>query len=338
MNSMIKPTKCVDASDPKVFEQAAQLLASGRLVAFPTETVYGLGADAVNPDAVCSIFEAKGRPSQHPLIVHGASATDWSHCVELNDWAERLMHRFWPGPLTLILNKTKRIPDVVTGGQKSVGIRCPDHWAAQALLRAFSQVGSGLVAAPSANRFTQLSPTQACHVMSQLEGRIDWVIDAGACEVGLESTIVDLTADEPTLLRPGMISVDALEQELNRSLASRTSASPRASGDMAKHYSPRTVTRLIPPGTVGLMRLASLTGRKIVALCINDAFFAKMLAQNQRESVLIKMPSEPPAYAREIYAALHQADSMQCDLILVEQPPNLAVWLPVIDRLKRAAT
>src|SRR5688572_28946642 len=205
---------------------AAAALAAGKVVAFPTETVYGLGADATNPVATARIFSLKGRPADHPLIVHiadPATLGEWTRDVPVN--ARALAERFWPGPLTLILARSKRVPDAVTGGQDTVGIRCPSHPVAQALLRAFARVGSGAVAAPSANKFGHVSPTTAQHVRDEFGSELT-VLDGGACEVGLESTIVDLSRGRAVPLRPGGITREAIELVLGAKLQERDGHSP----------------------------------------------------------------------------------------------------------------
>ncbi|MGZ8184527.1 MAG: L-threonylcarbamoyladenylate synthase, partial [Methylobacter sp.] len=235
-------------ADDAAIDYAAHLLRQGRLVAFPTETVYGLGADASNPDAVRRIFQAKGRPADHPLIVHIPSVdslNDWALTVP--DAAQQLAARFWPGPLALILNKRPEVPLVVTGGQNTVGLRMPDHPVALHLLRAFG----GGIAAPSANRFCRISPTQAAHVEEELGDAVDLILDGGACQVGVESTIVDLSGNRPKLLRPGHITRHEIEAVLQTELMMITPQSEqayqfemRAPGMMAVHYAPVTVAML----------------------------------------------------------------------------------------------
>ena len=234
-------------ADDAAIAKAVLLLRQGRLVAFPTETVYGLGADASNPEAVKRIFSAKGRPADHPLIVHIPdvdSLTDWA--LNVPESARRLADRFWPGPLTLILKKKPEVSSVVTGGQDTVGLRIPDNPVALSLLRAFG----GGIAAPSANRFKRISPTQASHVAEELEGFVDMILDGGPCQVGVESTIVDLSGSRPVLLRPGQITRTQIEQVLGVELAvisPTEKASPgdiRAPGMMKIHYAPVTPAML----------------------------------------------------------------------------------------------
>jgi L-threonylcarbamoyladenylate synthase len=308
-------------------QRAVEILKAGGLVAFPTETVYGLGADASNPAAVRRIFAAKGRPADHPLIVHLASAAQLSHWArEMPPAAGLLAERFWPGPLTLILRRAAGVIDEVTGGQDTVGLRVPSHPVAQALLRAF---GGGL-AAPSANRFGRLSPTTARHVREELGDRVDLILDGGACDVGIESTIVDLSTGAAALLRPGRIGKEDIEAILGMSVTSSTAESPRASGTLAAHYAPRLPLLLVPSD--GLEAAAREQGA-LRTLAV--------LARGPKPAVPARRwhqaPSDPVSYARELYAALRELDSSGCDLILVESPPDNPAWAAVRDRLERAA-
>jgi L-threonylcarbamoyladenylate synthase len=290
----------------------------------PTETVYGLAADASNPEAVAAIFAAKGRPSNHPLIVHVARDADLSRwACEVPDAAKKLIVAFWPGPLTLILKRASQVPAAVTGGQESVGLRCPAHPVAQALLKEF-KAGQGGLAAPSANRFGRVSPTTAQHVMDEFgatgDGPVAAVLDGGPCEVGIESTIVDLTRLDtagPALLRPGRISAEQLEQVLGVSVALPDKAAPRVSGSLDAHYAPQTPVALIAASALPRIEQALKTkGRRIVILrCVADA----------------------DVYAQALYAKLRALDHEGAELILVEQPPQDLAWQGVNDRLRRAA-
>ncbi|HUP29029.1 MAG TPA: L-threonylcarbamoyladenylate synthase, partial [Usitatibacter sp.] len=220
--------------------EGARRLAAGEAIAFPTETVYGLGADATNVEAVRRIFQLKGRPADHPLIVHFADPLQLSAwAAEVPAMARTLADRFWPGPLTMIVPKSPRVPAAVTGGQDTVGLRCPSHPVARELLAEFARIGSGVVAAPSANRFGHVSPTSSAHVRDEF-GTDLFIVEGGDCEVGLESTIVDLSRGVPTLLRPGGISRAELEAALGAALHDRDADAPRASGTLAAHYAPRT--------------------------------------------------------------------------------------------------
>ena len=310
--------------DLEVIRAAARLLEAGQLVGMPTETVYGLAADASNPDAVAAIFAAKGRPSNHPVIVHVARDADLSRWAsEVPHEAKKLIAAFWPGPLTLILKRAAQVPAAVTGGQESVGLRCPAHPVAQALLKEF-KAGQGGLAAPSANRFGRVSPTTAQHVIDEFgaagEGPVAAVLDGGACEVGIESTIVDLTRLDttgPALLRPGRISTEQIEQVLGVSLALPDKAAPRVSGSLDAHYAPQTPVALIAASALPSMEQGlKAKGRRVVILrCVTDA----------------------DAYAQALYAKLRSLDQEGAELILVEQPPQDTGWQGVNDRLRRAA-
>lgn len=306
---------------------AAAALRRGGMVAFPTETVYGLGADAENPEAVGRIFAAKGRPAGHPLIVHLASVAQISRFAEdVSAAAWRLAEHFWPGPLTLILRRGRRVPDVVTGGQDTVGLRSPDHPMALALLAAF---GSG-IAAPSANRFGRVSPTTAGHVREELGESVDVILDGGQCRVGIESTILDLSAAHPRLLRPGTISIAEIEAVLGESVAGPGQAGPRAPGMMCAHYAPATPVQLAPADVM----------EREVNRCMGEgrrkAVLAFSMTIRHKGCVWHIMPSEPIGYARELYAGLRALDAAGCDVILVEAPPQDAAWHAVRDRLERA--
>ena len=310
--------------DLDAIRAAARLLEAGRLVGIPTETVYGLAADASNPDAVAAIFAAKGRPSNHPVIVHVARDADLSRwAAELPDAAKKLIDAFWPGPLTLILKRASNVPAAVTGGQDSVGLRCPAHPVAQALLREFKQ-GQGGLAAPSANRFGRVSPTTAQHVIDEFGapgmGPVAAVLDGGACDVGIESTIVDLTRLDttgPALLRPGRISTAQIEKVLGVSLALPDNAAPRVSGSLDAHYAPQTPVALV----------ASAELQRVI-----DALHAK-----GRKVACLRCDADADDYAHELYAKLRALDRERADLILVEQPPQKPEWQGVNDRLRRAA-
>ncbi len=296
---------------------AARRLAEGELVAFPTETVYGLGGDATNPDAVGKIFALKGRPPDHPLIVHLADASRIDHwAAEVPAQAMRLIEAFWPGPLTLILKKAARVAAIVTGGQATVGLRSPSHPVARELLLAFAAVGSGAIAAPSANRFGHVSPTTAQHVRDEFGPDLT-VLDGGACEVGIESTIVDLSRGRPVLLRPGAITREQLAA-LVGSVHDRDGQAPRASGTLAAHYAPLTPLEVLEGSMLAArLRAAALRGQKVVVLEVHGA--------------------SAPAYAHDLYAKLRALDASGAELILVEAPPASGDWEAVNDRLARAA-
>jgi L-threonylcarbamoyladenylate synthase len=303
--------------------KAVEILRAGGLVAFPTETVYGLGADASNAAAVARLYAAKGRPADHPVIIHFSSAEkalEWAR--DIPEAARKLAAKFWPGPLTMILRRSDRAKDFVTGGQDSVGLRVPSHPIAQALLRAFG----GGVAAPSANEFGRISATTAQHVRGDLAGKVDLVLEGGPGEVGIESTIVDLTSGV-VLLRPGRISRDEIEKQLNVKVTSPDSSSPRHSGGLERHYAPKTPALLVPPRE--LDALIARHGARAAVLS-----FAK---PDDRVEYWIRMPKDPQAYARRLYAALRELDGAGCETILIESPPGTPPWTAVRDRLSRAA-
>ncbi len=319
---------------------AAQLLEAGGLVAFPTETVYGLGADAENPAAVASIYAAKGRPANHPVIVHLAPGADPGYWIESMPTAARnLIDAFWPGPLSLILKRAARIPDAVSGGQDSIALRCPSHPVAQALLRAFRS-GRGGLAAPSANKFGRVSPTTAQHVRDEFgapqpaigHGVLNCVLDGGASAVGIESTILDLSrlaSHGPVLLRPGHISADQIAAVLGRQPGLPDAAAPRASGTLEAHYAPRTPVALLHGDELAaaLNRLLH-AGRRVALIHYSDLPAA---------SASVRLAAEPDSYAHALYAALRTMDQAGAELMLVEAPPNGPEWRGVNDRLRRAA-
>ena len=315
--------------DSEAIARAVAILRAGGLVAFPTETVYGLGADASNPEAVQKIYAAKERPREHPLIVHVADVTqvkEWTR--EFADTAERLGQRYWPGPLTLILKRAAHVSDLVTGGQDTVALRVPSHPVARALLKGF---GSG-VAAPSANRYGRVSATTAQHVRSEFGDAVECVLDGGASDVGIESTIVDLSGGQPALLRPGSVTRQQLEETLGQPLAAAGAASPRAPGMLAAHYAPQTPLMLMEADLV-LELAASMTrqGHKVAVL-------ARSVVQSLIPGVTwMAAPRDPAGYAHELYASLRTLDQAGCSAILVEQPPPEPVWVAIHDRLMRAA-
>jgi L-threonylcarbamoyladenylate synthase len=333
----------VVAADAAAIARAAEVLRRGGLVAFPTETVYGLGAAARDPAAVRRIFAAKGRPADHPVIVHlpdAAHLARWAK--EVPEAALRLAARFWPGPLTLILPRAGGVPDEVTGGQPTVGLRVPDHPVARALLAAF---GDG-IAAPSANRFGRVSPTRAEHVREELGAAVDLVLDGGPCAVGVESTIVDLSGEAPALLRPGGVSREALEAALRRPLPLRAASPVRAPGTLEAHYAPGTPLRLVLPETLDaeLIRMGDMRMR-VAVLARRPAPAALTLARTPRRvpsdgpewPVWRALPPDAEGYARGLYAALRDLDALGASAILIEAVPEGPEWLAVRDRLSRAA-
>jgi len=296
-------------------------------VAFPTETVYGLGADASNPEALQLLYRVKGRPGDHPVIVHLASAD------QMPRWARRippearaLARRFWPGPLTLILPRAEGVSDRITGGQDTVGLRVPGHPLALRLLEAFG----GGVAAPSANRFGSLSPTTAQHVRDDLGSDVAVVLDSGPCPVGIESTIVDLSGTSPRILRPGVLEARHLEEILG--VAPSTGGATRAPGTLTRHYSPRTPMRLVSVADLEAEYRRSLdSGTAVAVLAIHPQPLG-VTAPNW-----VQAPANPEDYARQLYASLRALDTLEYSLILVESVPEAPLWEGVRDRLQRAA-
>ncbi len=318
------------------YRRAVDLLLAGELVGLPTETVYGLGADAANPAAVAKIFAAKGRPADHPLIVHiaGHDAVDqWAEAVPEVAW--ELMETFWPGPLTLILKKQAWVPSTVTGGQDTVGLRVPGHPVALELLRRFALASPGKpagIAAPSANRFGRISPTTAAHVAEELGERVPLILDGGPCAVGIESTIIDCSRGAPVVLRPGHISPLHLEAVLGRLPDIETSAgAPRVSGSLEAHYAPVTPLRMVAADRLlDFLNAQRHRGGKCAVISANQPPQAGM------PHAWRLMPADPVGYAHDLYAALRDMDHVGVDLIVVEAIPLGPEWAAVADRLRRA--
>lgn len=324
-------------------EHAAALLAEGKLVAFPTETVYGLGADAENPAAVAAIYAAKGRPSDHPVIVHLAVGGDVHRWVQdLPAVAEKLMAAFWPGPLTLIFKRSPNISPAVSGGQDSIALRCPAHPVAQALLKAFKQ-GQGGIAGPSANRFGHVSPTTAQHVIDEFgagpDSPVASVLDGGACTVGIESTILDVSRLDThgvVMLRPGQISAAQIAAVTGSLPALPDVAAPRASGTLDAHYAPRTpLVLLATPDLTAVTQGLARHGKRFCVLHYSSA--GSCLTDAAQPVALLSVPGQAAGYAQALYASLRALDLVGGDVILVEQPPQEPAWLGVNDRLRRAA-
>lgn len=321
-------------ADRAAIDAAARMLEQGALVAFPTETVYGLGADAENPQAVARIYAAKGRPQDHPVIVHVAPDADLGYwAADIPPEARQLAAAFWPGPLTMILKRAPNIPDAVSGGQDTVGVRCPSHPVAIALLQAFKG-GRGGLAAPSANKFGNVSPTTAQHVRDEFgaDGTVAAVLDGGQSQVGIESTIVDLSRLEthgPVLLRPGHISAEAIAAVIDSMPAAPDAAAPRASGTLESHYAPHTPVAMQPSAQLAAT-LAQLQakGRKVALVHYSE--LPPAFAET-------RLPATPEGFAHALYAALRAMDHAGADVILVEAPPQGGAWLGVNDRLRRAA-
>jgi L-threonylcarbamoyladenylate synthase len=321
------------APQPEAVAEAARVLRGGGLVAFPTETVYGLGAAALDPAAVRRIFEAKGRPANNPVIVHVADAAGARSVAAA--WpaaAEKLSARFWPGPLTLVLPCRPEVPDAVTAGGPTVAVRVPAHPVAQALLEA-----AGIaVAAPSANRSAGLSPTRAEHVLADLDGRIDFVLDGGPTPGGIESTVLDLSSSPPRLLRPGLVGREELEALIGPvSLAAtrdtRTEAPLPSPGMLARHYAPRTPLECVPGSGRDRVEELSREGRRVGWLALGEP-------GNHPACVAVRvLPADPAGYAAGLYAGLHDLDALGLDHLVADLPPDEPPWLAVRDRLRRAS-
>lgn len=330
----------LDGKDPQAVAQAASWLAEGRLVAFPTETVYGLGADAANDTAVAGIFAAKGRPSDHPLIVHVADALQARHFArDVPAFAQALMDAFWPGPLTLIVPRRTGVAAASAGGQDTIGLRCPSHPVAQALMAACLRTSPAVhgISGPSANRFGRVSPTTAAHVQSEFGGAVP-VLDGGPCEVGIESTIIDCTRGVPVLLRPGAITREQVadvcgqpvrsQQELDDALP----AAPRASGTLEAHYAPTARVRLMDAAM--LQTALDVLGADAQGI----ATWSHAILQTRSTRVLRRsMPRDAAEAARQLFAVLRDFDAQGVSLIWIETPPDTPEWEGVRDRLQRAA-
>jgi len=323
--------------DPVVIAEAASILKRGGLVAFPTETVYGLGARGLHVDEVAKIFAAKGRPAGHPVILHvDGEAMARSYAATWSPTASRLANELWPGPLTLVVPRAANVPPEVSGGLDTVGIRAPRHPVALALIRA---VGEPL-AAPSANAHTHVSPTTAEHVVRSLGDRVDLVLDAGPCAFGIESTVVALAHDPPRVLRPGAVSLEqlrAIDPRISYELVSIEGDAARAAPGMAaKHYAPRTNVVLAERGGEGVAAALAAGGRaftSVAAIVVTEG--AERAAGGC--APLVVLPDAPDGYARGLFAALHTVDEAAVDLVVIEKVPNEPAWWAVADRLTRAA-
>ncbi len=318
---------------PADVQACARHLAAGELVAFATETVYGLGANALDDAAVARIFAAKGRPSSHPLIVHVASIEAALRFCPLPGPAARcLMAAFWPGPLTVIVPRQPGLATGAAGGQASIGLRMPAHPVALALLREAAALGVWGVAAPSANRFGRVSPTTAAHVVDEVGTEL-WVLDGGACDVGIESTIVDCTHEPPALLRPGQLGAAAVQQALGRALGRPDASSPRAPGTLLAHYAPGAALQLLPAADLP----TSLAGLTQAGQCIG-VYSRHAPGPPGAVKVWRRMPDAAAAAAHELFGVLREFDALGVHRILVEQPPDTPDWDGVRDRLQRAST
>jgi L-threonylcarbamoyladenylate synthase len=302
---------------------AAQKLRDGHLVAFPTETVYGLGADATNETAVAQIYAAKGRPADHPLIIHVHSMQamgDWAE--DIPTYAIDLARDFWPGPMTLILNRSSLAQDFITGGQNSVGIRVPDHIVALALLNAFYAIGGKGVAAPSANRFGHVSPTTAQAVKDELGSYLqeqDQILDGGPCTVGVESTIIDCTGDAPKILRPGAITAEMISTSTGLDVLDSTGTTIRTSGSLEAHYAPAAIVLLDQQPKAG------------------QGFIALAMTATPKDVIRLASPNNDVEFAQSLYASLRKADELGLSHVVIEQPTGSGIAVAIRDRLMRAA-
>jgi L-threonylcarbamoyladenylate synthase len=312
-------------------ETAVQALRDGELVAFPTETVYGLGANAQNPAAVRKIFEAKGRPTSHPVIVHLDSPRFLHRWVrEVPETATKLAERFWPGPLTMVMPRAANVHDIVTGGQDTVAIRVPSHPMAQQLLTAFG----GGIAAPSANRYGKLSPTRAEHVREELGDAVKVILDGGECQIGLESTIVSFEGQNVRLLRPGGVTAAQIRQVVGELLIIGADLeSPRVPGGTPSHYAPTTPMAIVPSGEIDAHAAAmSEGGRRIAVLA------QRLPLKSHKYVTWINAGRRPEQYGHDLYANLRTLDKAGCQQILVQDVPEGEAWDAIRDRLRRAAT
>ena len=322
----------LDGADPAAIERAATSLAQGELVAFPTETVYGLGARADDDLAVAKIFALKGRPAGHPLIVHVVDASAaGAFCEQMPALAQRLVAAFWPGPLTVIVPRAPHVAQAAAASQASIGLRCPAHPVAQALLAAARRHGVPGVAGPSANRFGRISPTLASHVLQEFGDSLA-VLDGGACSVGIESSIVDCSRGAPVLLRPGVLTRARIEAAAGQPLLAADAGAPRAPGTLASHYAPNARLRLMPRAMLdtALQVLAGLPPEVAV-------YSRRPLAVGAPTARHRRMPDDPQAVARELFVVLRELDAEGVQLIWVEEPPPGPDWDGIRDRLQRAS-
>ena len=322
----------VSGNDTAALQRAAAELAAGELVAFPSETVYGLGARADDDAAVAKIFAAKGRPADHPLIVHvpdvaaaRAFAREWPAS------AQKLADAFWPGPLTVIVPRRDGLGTASAAGQDSIGLRCPSHPVARALLEAAAALGVAGVSGPSANRFGRISPTTAAHVFEEF-GDAMTIVDGGECDAGIESVIVDCSRGAPALLRPGVLTREQIEAVLGQPLSEAGSDAPRASGTLEAHYAPRAKLRLMRADQlrVALGVLSKASANPVAVYC-------RTVTPDPSVRASRAMPDNPLAAAHELFAALRELDASGASLIWVETPPDAPAWDGVRDRLQRAA-
>ncbi len=317
---------------PRAIARAAELLRRGKPVAFPTETVYGLGADALNPEAVARVFEVKRRPRFDPLIVHVADPEEIERlCTRVDERARALIGEFWPGPLTLVLPKRERVPEIVTAGLPTVAVRMPNHPVALELIR---KAGTP-IAAPSANPFGYLSPTTAEHVREQLGEQVELILDGGPCPVGVESTVLDLTEEEPQLLRAGGVPVEELERALGGKIrVPQAGDRPRSPGQLPRHYSPRTPLRLLAPGEGEREDVGPPEGRRVGLLLFRRP---KTPLRGYAHVEVLSEGGDLREAAARLFAALHRMDRAGLDLILAEPAPEEGLGVAINERLRKAA-
>ncbi|MCW5946537.1 MAG: threonylcarbamoyl-AMP synthase [Fimbriimonadales bacterium] len=308
---------------PENIRHAAEVLRAGGLVAFPTETVYGLGANALDDNAVRKIFQAKGRPETNPLIVH---VSGYEMASRLGDVPKGITDKFWPGPLTLVVKRSRSVPDSVTAGGDTVGLRCPAHPVAMALLES-----AGVpIAAPSANRSTGVSPVTAQHVLEDLDGKVEIILDGGQCPKGIESTVLDLTSSPPSILRPGSVLASDIEGVLGETGIGQVAGVPKSPGQGHKHYAPRT-----------RIHLSEGDGRKLVESLVETGHKVGWMPIGLHEmegAETISMPADPTEYAAKLYVALRKLDKLGLDAVVIEKPPLEPAWTAVLDRLNRASS
>jgi L-threonylcarbamoyladenylate synthase len=321
----------LDGRDAAAVADAAKHLAAGELVAFPTETVYGLGARADDDAAVAKIFALKGRPTGHPLIVHVADRAEAERFGVISPLAERLVEAFWPGPVTVIVRRVPGAAEAAAAGQATIGLRCPAHPVAHALLAKAAELGVAGIAAPSANRFGRVSPTTAAHVADEF-GDALLVLDGGAARIGIESAIVDCSTGHPVLLRPGMLTRDGIESAAGEPLRLADAAAPRAPGTLAAHYAPAAKLRLMDTGT--LKTALRVLGAEPLQLAVYSRSIPSGVAPGV---VHRRMPARPEQAAHELFSVLRELDRQGVHLIWVEEPPPGPEWDGVRDRLCRAA-
>lgn len=322
--------------DEAQLAHAIALLRGGDVIAIPTETVYGLAADAENELAVRKIFAVKGRPADHPLIVHLAKNTPLEGWAEhVPEAAHQLAEAFWPGPLTMILQRGPKAAPAVTGGLPTIGLRVPSHPVAQQLLTSF---GGGL-AAPSANRFGRVSPTTAKHVQSELGERVPLILDGGQCEVGIESTIVDLSSEQIAVLRPGAITAEQIKRVVGKRLAEASASSPRVSGSLESHYAPAAGVEIHSDETAISRAIELAASGKKVGVIAHFRFLYGIPMESMMSQAILPLPidTKPQGFARDLYATLRLADANSCDVVIVVPPPEKGIGVAIADRLRKSA-